>query len=55
VATTKKALTGRIAASAGEQQSLVRTVIYHFFDEIIAELAKGNRSNSGTSAFSRRK
>ena len=43
MATTKKDLVDRIAESTGAQQSLVKKVVQHFFDEIIAELAKGNR------------
>jgi nucleoid DNA-binding protein len=42
-ATTKKNLTDRIAQSTGTKRSLVETVVQQFFDEIIAELAKGNR------------
>jgi len=43
MATTKKDLVDRIAESTGAQQSLVKKVVQQFFDEIIAELAKGNR------------
>ena len=43
MATTKKNLIDRIAESAGEQQSLAKRVVQQFFDEIIAELAGGNR------------
>lgn len=43
MATTKKNLADRIAESTGERQSLVKKVIQQFFDEVIAELAKGNR------------
>jgi len=43
MATTKKNLTDRIAESTGTKQSLVETVVQQFFDEIIAELAQGNR------------
>jgi nucleoid DNA-binding protein len=43
VATTKKNLADRIAESTGERQSLVKKVVQQVFDEIIAELAKGNR------------
>jgi integration host factor subunit beta len=42
-ATTKKNLIDRIAESTGTKQSLVETVVQQFFDEIIAELAQGNR------------
>ena len=41
--TTKKNLIDRIAESTGEQQSLAKRVVQQFFDEIIAELAGGNR------------
>ena len=43
MATTKKDLINRIADNTGTQQVLVKRVIQQFFDEIIAELAKGNR------------
>lgn len=43
MATTKKDLVDRIAQSTGAQQSLVKKVVQQFFDEIIAELAKGGR------------
>ena len=43
MATTKKNLTDRIAESTGTKQSLVKSVVQQFFDEIIAELAQGNR------------
>ena len=43
MATTKKNLIDRIAESTGEQQSLAKRVVQQFFDEIIAELAGGNR------------
>ena len=43
MATTKKNLIDRIAETTGERQSLARRVVQQFFDEIIAELAKGNR------------
>ncbi len=42
-ATTKEDLVDRIAESTGERQSLVKRAVQQFFDEIIAELAKGNR------------
>jgi len=41
--TTKKDLIDRIAGSTGAKHALVKRVVQHFFDEIIAELAKGNR------------
>ena len=40
---TKKNLTDRIAESTGTKQTLVKAVVQQFFDEIIAELARGNR------------
>lgn len=43
MATTKKDLVDHIAEGTGTQQSLVKKVVQQFFDEIIAELAKGNR------------
>jgi nucleoid DNA-binding protein len=43
VATTKKNLIDRVAESTGQQQSLVKKVVQQFFDQVIAELAKGNR------------
>jgi len=43
MATTKKNLIDRIAESTGTKQSLVKRVVQQFFEEIIAELAKGNR------------
>ena len=43
MATTKKDLVNRIAGSTGTRQRLAKRVIQQFFDEIIAELAKGNR------------
>ncbi|MBN2131438.1 MAG: integration host factor subunit beta [Sedimentisphaerales bacterium] len=43
MATTKKDLIDRIAESTGAKRTLVKTVVQDVFDEIIAELAKGNR------------
>ncbi len=43
MATRKKDLVDRIVESTGTQQSLFKKVVQQFFDEIIAELAKGNR------------
>jgi len=43
MATTKKDLVDRIAESTGTKRTLVKTVVQEFFDEIISELAKGNR------------
>jgi len=41
--TSKKDLINRIAERTGAKQVLVKTVVQQFFDEVIAELAKGNR------------
>jgi integration host factor subunit beta len=41
--TTKKELINRIAGKTGTKQGLVKGVVQQFFDEIIAELAQGNR------------
>ena len=41
--TSKKDLINRIAESTGTKQVAVKAVIQQFFDEVIAELAKGNR------------
>jgi nucleoid DNA-binding protein len=43
MATTKKDLINRIAENAGCAQVHVKAVVQEFFDEIICELAKGNR------------
>jgi len=43
MATTKKDLIDRIAEGTGDKRTLVKTVVQDFFDEIVAELAKGNR------------
>ena len=43
MATTKKDLIDRIAEATGTKHVLVRAVVQQFFDEVIAELAKGNR------------
>jgi len=41
--TSKKDLVNRIAEKTGTRQVLVRAVVQQFFDEIICELAEGNR------------
>ena len=41
--TSKKDLINRIAKETGAKQVLVKTVIHQFFDEVITELATGNR------------
>ena len=41
--TSKKDLINRIAKNTGTKQVAVKAVIQQFFDEVIAELAKGNR------------
>jgi nucleoid DNA-binding protein len=40
---TKKELVDRIAQSTRTKQVLVKSVIQHFLDEIVAELVEGNR------------
>jgi len=40
---TKKDLVDRIAQSTQAKQTLVKTIIQNFLDEVISELAKGNR------------
>ena len=40
---TKKELIDRIAESTNTKQVVVKPVIHSFLDEIISELAKGNR------------
>lgn len=40
---TKKELTDRIADVMKQRRVLVRDIIQRFFDEMVAELAKGNR------------
>jgi len=41
--TTKKELINRVAKETGTRQVLVKSVVHQFFDEIVAELGKGNR------------
>ncbi len=41
--TTKKDLVNRIAEKTGAKQVLVKAVVQQLFDEIIAELERGNR------------
>ena len=41
--TSKKELISRIAESTGATQALVKDVVHQFFDEIVSELAQGNR------------
>ena len=41
--TSKKDLINRIAGNTETKQVLVKAVIQQFFDEVIAELVKGNR------------
>lgn len=43
MATTRKELVNRIVESTGAGQRLTRQVVQQFFDEIIVELAQGNR------------
>ena len=40
---TKQELIGRIAESTQTKQTLVKAIIQNFLDEVISELAKGNR------------
>ena len=40
---TKKELVDRIAENTQAKQTLVKATIQNFLDEIISELAKGNR------------
>ena len=40
---TKKELIDRIAENTKTKQVVVKPVIHSFFDEVISELAKGNR------------
>ena len=40
---TKKELIDRIAESTKTKQTLVKAIIQNFLDEVISELAKGNR------------
>jgi len=40
---TKKELVDRIAQENGITQSTVKTIIQHFLDEIVSELAKNSR------------
>lgn len=40
---TKKELTDRIADSTKAKRTLVKDIVQRFLDEIVAELAKGNR------------
>jgi len=41
--TTKKELIDRIAENTQAKRALVKATVQNFFDEIISELAKGNR------------
>ena len=40
---TKKDLIDRIAESTGDTHTVAKTVVQHFFQEITAQLAQGNR------------
>jgi nucleoid DNA-binding protein len=40
---TKRELIDRIAENTQAKRALVKTTVQNFFDEIISELAKGNR------------
>jgi len=41
--TTKKELINRIAESTRTKRVLIKTTVQNFLDEVISELAKGNR------------
>jgi integration host factor subunit beta len=41
--TTKKELIGRIAENTNTKQAVVQSVIQSFLNEVVSELAKGNR------------
>jgi integration host factor subunit beta len=41
--TTKKELVGRIAENTQAKQALVKATVQNFLDEVMCELAKGNR------------
>lgn len=43
MATTKKDLINRIAENTHTRQVLVKSIVQRFFDQVISELAKGNR------------
>lgn len=43
MATTKKDLINRIAENTRTKQVLVKSIVQQFFDQVISELAKGNR------------
>ena len=40
---TKKDFVDRIAEKMGVNQSIVKTIVHQFLDEIVSEIAKGNR------------
>jgi nucleoid DNA-binding protein len=41
--TTKKELVGRIAEQTGQTKVVVKDILQRFLNEVVAELAKGNR------------
>ncbi len=43
MATTKKDLINRIAENTRTRQVFVKSIVQQFFDQVISELAKGNR------------
>ena len=40
---TKKQLTDRIADATGKERVLIKNLVQQFLDEVVSELAKGNR------------
>jgi integration host factor subunit beta len=40
---TKKQLTDRVADATGKERVLVKNLVQRFLDEVVSELAKGNR------------
>lgn len=46
---TKKDLVDKVAEKTKSWQSAVKTIIQHFLDEIVSELAKNSRLESPTS------
>jgi len=40
---TKKQLTDRVAGATGKKRVLVKDLVQRFLDEVVSELAKGNR------------
>jgi integration host factor subunit beta len=40
---TKKQLTDRVADATGKERVLIKNLVQQFLDEVVSELAKGNR------------